>query len=326
MDKLIGPYKIVRTLGAGGMGSVYEAIHTQLQRRAAIKVLHKSFQQDPEFLQRFSNEARAVNIINHPNIVSIVHYGSDDDGSPYIVMEYLEGESLRQRMSRSGRMEQHAAMRIGKQVASGLAAAHAKQVVHRDLKPVNVMLISDPDTPDGERVKILDFGIAKVAAAPGDQALTRVGTSLGTPAYMSPEQCKSARDVSDRSDVYSLGIILFEILAGEHPFAEARADSASIQGAGSRRRSHSLARRAAPDRVMLTSLTRRSVAPRPRLTSPRASSLSMTPVRRARAKSSVMVASGARRFLASPFNAVSPAGASCTVSRLPPETISTEPT
>ena len=228
MDKLIGPYKIVRTLGAGGMGSVYEAIHTQLQRRAAIKVLHKSFQQDPEFLQRFSNEARAVNIINHPNIVSIVHYGSDDDGSPYIVMEYLEGESLRQRMSRSGRMEQHAAMRIGKQVASGLAAAHAKQVVHRDLKPVNVMLISDPDTPDGERVKILDFGIAKVAAAPGDQALTRVGTSLGTPAYMSPEQCKSARDVSDRSDVYSLGIILFEILAGEHPFSEARADSAMM--------------------------------------------------------------------------------------------------
>lgn len=228
MDKQIGPYDIVRLIGAGGMGSVYEALHSQIQRRAAIKILHRDFQKDPEFLQRFFNEARAVNIINHPSVVSVYDFGSALDGSPYIVMEYLEGESLRQRLARSGRLAPETALRIGRQVASGLAAAHSKHVVHRDLKPVNIMLVPDSDSAEGERAKILDFGIAKLSIEPGAKSLTRVGASVGTPAYMSPEQCKSAHDVADRSDVYSLGLILFEMLSGEHPFAEARSDSAMM--------------------------------------------------------------------------------------------------
>jgi serine/threonine-protein kinase len=226
VEKQIGPYNIVRLIGTGGMGSVYEAVHAQIQRRVAIKVLHKDFQQDPEFVQRFFNEARAVNIINHPNVVSISDFGTSANGSPYIVMEYLEGDSLRQRLARSGRLSPEVAMRIGKQVALGLAAAHGKQVIHRDLKPVNILLVPEAEGSDSERAKILDFGIAKLAADSGSKALTRVGVSLGTPAYMSPEQCKSARDVSDRSDVYSLGLILFEVLSGEHPFSEARSDAA----------------------------------------------------------------------------------------------------
>lgn len=226
MEKQIGPYNIVRLIGTGGMGSVYEAVHSQIQRRVAIKVLHQDFQQDPEFVQRFFNEARAVNIINHPNVVSISDFGTSAAGSPYIVMEYLEGDSLRQRLARSGKLSPEVAMRIGKQVALGLAAAHGKQVIHRDLKPVNILLVPESEGSDSERAKILDFGIAKLASDPAAKALTRVGVSLGTPAYMSPEQCRSARDVSDRSDVYSLGLILFEALSGEHPFVEARSDAA----------------------------------------------------------------------------------------------------
>ncbi len=228
MEKQIGPYNIVRLIGTGGMGSVYEAVHSQIQRRVAIKVLHKDFQQDAEFVQRFFNEARAVNIINHPNVVAISDFGTSAAGSPYIVMEYLEGDSLRQRLARSGKLSPEVAMRIGKQVALGLAAAHGKQVIHRDLKPVNIVLSPEAEGSDSERAKILDFGIAKLAADPAAKALTRVGVSLGTPAYMSPEQCRSARDVSDRSDVYSLGLILFEALSGEHPFAEARSDAAMM--------------------------------------------------------------------------------------------------
>jgi hypothetical protein len=229
VDKQIGPYKIVRLIGSGGMGTVYEAVHSQIGRRAAIKMLSKDFQQDAEFIQRFFNEARAVNIINHPSVVTVYDFGSAEDGSPYIVMEYLEGESLRQRMNKSGRTDPQRAMKLTRQVASGLAAAHAKKIVHRDLKPGNILLVPDADNPDGERPKILDFGIAKLAADPSAKALTRMGVSMGTPAYMSPELCKDARDVTDRSDVYALGLILFEMLAGEHPFAHAlKADSAMM--------------------------------------------------------------------------------------------------
>ncbi len=133
MDRQIGPYKIVRLIGSGGMGSVYEAMNPQIERRAAIKVLSKDFQQDAEFVQRFFNEARAVNIINHPSVVTVYDFGSAEDGSPYIVMEYLEGETLRQRMNKSGRTDPQRAMKMIRQVASGLAAAHAKKIVHRGL-------------------------------------------------------------------------------------------------------------------------------------------------------------------------------------------------
>lgn len=135
MEKMIGPYNIVRLIGSGGMGSVYEAFHPQIERRAAIKMLSKEFQQDAEFVQRFFNEARAVNIINHPSVVTVYDFGTSTDGSPYIVMEYLQGETLRQLMNKSGRMDPTRAMKTFRQIASGLAAAHAKKIVHRDLKP-----------------------------------------------------------------------------------------------------------------------------------------------------------------------------------------------
>ena len=226
---MIGPYNIIRLIGSGGMGSVYEAFNPQIERRAAIKTLSKEFQQDAEFIQRFFNEARAVNIINHPSVVTVYDFGTADDGSPYIVMEYLQGETLRQQMNKSGRMDPVRAMKTFRQIASGLAAAHAKKIVHRDLKPGNILIVTDPDGPDGERAKILDFGIAKLAADPSAKALTRMGVSMGTPAYMSPELCRDAREVTDRSDVYSLGVMLFESLSGEHPFASSlKADSAMM--------------------------------------------------------------------------------------------------
>jgi len=229
LEKQIGPYQIVRLIGTGGMGSVYEAFHPQIERRAAIKTLAKELQQDPEFVQRFFNEARAANIINHPSVVNVYDFGTTEEGAPYIVMEYLEGETLRQRMTKGGSMDPMQAMKTFRQIASGLQAAHAKKIVHRDLKPGNVLIVADTDGPDGERPKILDFGIAKLATSATAQPLTRMGVSMGTPAYMSPELCRDAREVTDRSDVYSLGVMLFEALSGEHPFVEAmKADSAMM--------------------------------------------------------------------------------------------------
>jgi len=129
-------YKIVRQIGAGGMGAVYEAVHEQIQRRAAIKVLQASVAGDQEMVQRFLNEARAVNIVSHPSLVSIFEFGQASDGSPYIVMEYLEGETLRQRLTRVGKMKPAQAINLARQMASALGAAHAKGIIHRDLKPV----------------------------------------------------------------------------------------------------------------------------------------------------------------------------------------------
>ena len=221
MDKEIGPYKIVRLIGSGVSGSVYEAFNPHIERRAAIKTLSKEYQQDTEFVQRFFNEARAVNIINHPSVVAIYDVGTTQDGAPYIVMEYLEGDTLRRLMSKGGRLDTLRTLKLFRQIASGLALAHAKNIVHRDLKPANILIVSDTDGPDGERAKILDFGIAKLAPKTGSQALTKMGESMGTPAYMSPELCRDAHEVTDRSDVYSLGVMLFEALAGEHPFSHA---------------------------------------------------------------------------------------------------------
>jgi serine/threonine protein kinase len=218
---MFGLYRTVRLIGKGGMGSVYEAIHTQIQRRAAIKVLSKALAGDRKVATRFMNEARAVNIVSHPAMVTVSDFG-EQDGVPFIVMEFLEGETLHERMrSLRGRaMPLLSAAQIIRQIASGLDAAHSKGIIHRDLKPQNIMLVPDPETQIGERVKILDFGIAKFldVAGPEQQFLTNASGLLGTPMYMSPEQCRNAREVTDRSDVYSLGILAYQLMSGAQPF------------------------------------------------------------------------------------------------------------
>jgi serine/threonine-protein kinase len=232
----IGNYRVVRRLGAGGMGVVYEVVHEHIARRAAIKVLHADISRREEFITRFLNEARAVNLARHPGLVEIYDFGLLPGGTPFLVMEYLQGESLAVRMKRSGRAPATAAVPVAQQIARAMAAAHAQHIFHRDLKPDNVMLVTDPERPDLERVKILDFGIAKMVGpqagpvgAPAT-AQTEPGTVIGTPRYMSPEQCQGTAEVDGKTDVYALGIMLYEMLAGEGPFvAEHSFDMMAMQ-------------------------------------------------------------------------------------------------
>lgn len=225
-DKLIGQqignYRVTRLIGAGGMGAVYEAIHEQINRRAAIKVLHAETVANPELGRRFINEARAVNQIAHPGIVQVFDFGSLPSNEPYIAMEFLEGETLSERIERLGKMPERDVVRIGRQVASALTAAHEKQIIHRDLKPDNIMLVADKESPGRERAKVLDFGIAKLqgtgsAGATGGSG-TRTHAILGTAPYMSPEQCRGSHQITERTDVYALGIVLYEMLTGHPPF------------------------------------------------------------------------------------------------------------
>lgn len=219
----IGPYRVIRQLGKGGMGVVYEAVHDAIERRVAIKVLHPEYAKDRETAARFFNEARAVNRIEHPSLVQISDYGHTGEGTAYLIMEFLRGESLADRLDRLRAAGQRLAVtevvRITWQIADALRAAHAKQIVHRDLKPGNLMLVRDPIAPGGERVKVLDFGIAKLME--NGTRRTSTGAVMGTPLYMSPEQCRGAGEVDERSDVYSLGAMLYEMLAGRCPFEAA---------------------------------------------------------------------------------------------------------
>jgi HD-like signal output (HDOD) protein len=199
------------------MGRVYLAEHTAIGRRVAVKVLAREVATVPEIISRFFVEARAVNAIRHPNIVEVTDFGTAD-GQPYIVMEYLEGETLADRLRWQGPLPQEALIRIGRQITSALGAVHERGIVHRDLKPANIFLREHPDYPDF--VKILDFGIAKLMGREGADtaARTRVGVAMGTPTYMSPEQCLGDLALDVRSDIYSFGVVLFEMAAGAPPF------------------------------------------------------------------------------------------------------------
>lgn len=219
----IGAYKLLRKIGEGGMGAVYEALQESIERRVAIKILQPEYARDAEITKRFFNEARAVNRIDHPSLVQIHEHGHLPEGTAYIVMEFLKGETLAQRMRQlGGRVPEQLALQIAWQVATALTAAHDKAIVHRDLKPANLMLVPDPLGPGGERVKVLDFGIAKLVAE-AHQGRTAGSLVMGTPTYMSPEQCRGAGAVDEKTDVYSLGIILFEMLVGRPPFVAAGA-------------------------------------------------------------------------------------------------------
>jgi hypothetical protein len=214
----IAKYELIDKIGHGSFGMVYTAQDTELDREVALKILNPSHNGDDEALHRFLREARAAARVAHPGIVTVYDCGrhamDDGDELAYIAMERLSGESLTHRLERTGRMAPQAAAEIARQVASAIDAAHRAEVLHRDLKPDNVFLVPDPVVPSGERAKVLDFGLAKI----GSTRHTRLGAMFGTPLYMSPEQCRGSADIDARSDIYALGCILFELLAGRAPF------------------------------------------------------------------------------------------------------------
>jgi serine/threonine-protein kinase len=204
---LSGRYRLDAQVGAGGMSTVYRAFDTVLERQVAIKLMHREIAQDSDQLERFRREARAVAQLNHPHIVGVID-ASEDDGMPYIVLEYVEGETLKDRIRRHGRLPIPDAVAYAIEVARALGAAHERQIVHRDVKPQNVLLDEEGTA------KVTDFGIARSLA---DQGLTADGRVLGTTDYVSPEQALG-HAVTGQSDLYSLGVVLFEMLTGDVPF------------------------------------------------------------------------------------------------------------
>ena len=214
IGEVIGNYRVLSKLGQGGMGEVYLAEHRRIPRRVAVKVLLKDLSVNQELVERFFAEARATAMINHPNIIDIVDCDLHE-GRAYIVMSLLEGEVLGARLQRLGPFTDAAELvTVVRQIAEGVGAAHAKGIVHRDLKPDNVFLTVGATGP---QVKILDFGIAKLATE-GSASNTRTGTIIGTPTYMSPEQCRGTGRVDRRADIYSLGCIVYEMVCGQPPF------------------------------------------------------------------------------------------------------------
>jgi serine/threonine-protein kinase len=215
---LAGRYRIERLLGSGGMGSVYRAEHVLMRKACAVKVLHREMTQVKEVVARFEREAVAAARIEHPNVATATDFGQLENGSFYLVLEFIEGKSLSHLIAEHGALPEERALLITRQIADALSAAHAAGIVHRDLKPDNVMLVTKDGSSDF--VKVLDFGIAKVTIeepGPDQQALTRLNTVMGTPEYMSPEQARG-EPVDHRADLYTTGVILYEMLTGTSPF------------------------------------------------------------------------------------------------------------
>src|SRR5438105_14676939 len=202
-----GRYELEELVGSGGMSSVFKARDTLLERRVALKVLHPHFTDDDQYVERFRREARAVASLSHPNIVTILDRG-EDEGRQFIVFELVEGRTLKEVLDEEGRLPVARALEIAIQVARGLAFAHEHGLVHRDVKPQNVILNGDG------RAKVTDFGIARSLEV---QGMTQTGTVLGTSNYIAPEQAQGGT-VDGATDVYSLGVVLFELLTGEVPF------------------------------------------------------------------------------------------------------------
>ncbi|MEA2698279.1 MAG: eukaryotic-like serine/threonine-protein kinase [Myxococcales bacterium] len=221
VGETLGSYRIIGKIGEGGMGAVYQAEHALIGRRAAIKVLLPELSSRADVVRRFFNEARAIANLNHPAIIDIFDFGFHSDGSGYIVMELLEGESLGARLKRVGHLDGPVAVRLTRQIAAAMSMAHNHGVIHRDLKPDNLFLVPDRTGAPGEVIKILDFGVAKLASAgstDGGPGVTSTGTVLGTPLYMAPEQCRGAGLVDARADIYALGCVAYHMLCGQPPF------------------------------------------------------------------------------------------------------------
>jgi serine/threonine-protein kinase len=212
---VVDRYTLVRILGQGGMGAVYEARHATLSRRFAVKFLLPALAANREILRRFENEAKAAGGLEHPNLAAVTDFGRAADGSPYIVMEFLQGEDCAKLLKRLGPLPVPRAVNIVAQACRGLAVAHNAGIVHRDLKPENLFLTDAGDGSD--HVKVLDFGIAKLRASDAS-VITGTGATFGTAFYMSPEQARGAGEVDGRTDVWSMGVVLYELLTGRKPF------------------------------------------------------------------------------------------------------------
>ena len=222
MDLVVGQvygekYRIVRLLGQGSMGAVYEGENVRIRRKVAIKTLHPGMAEKGDTLQRFEREAQAAGRIGSKHIVEVLDMGDLPDGSRYMVMEHLEGITLQQLIKSSGRVRPLEASAILQQLLEGLGAAHTAGIIHRDLKPANVFLVRQAGRADF--VKILDFGVSKFSVLSEEMSMTRTGAVLGTPYYMSPEQAKGARGTDARSDLYAVGVILYECITGQVPFS-----------------------------------------------------------------------------------------------------------
>lgn len=215
-NKCFGSWRVVRKLSAGGMSVVYEAFNDEIERQAAIKILASELSQSKEFLQRLRNEAKIVNKINNPSIVKSIDSGISDDNIPYIVMEYVDGRTLAELIAENrDKFQIETAIRLMQQAADAFEAAHQKGIVHRDIKPGNLMVTADSAVPGKQRMKIIDFGISKALEG---ASMTMTQRSMGSPAYMSPIQFEDMSMVGPKDDVYSFGVTFFEVLTGELPF------------------------------------------------------------------------------------------------------------
>lgn len=209
-----GRYDVLKKLGEGGMGTVYLAEQVSIGRKVALKLLQGNYAKNDEFITRFRREARLAASLNHRNIVTVHDFDQDADGTLFLAMEYVDGKKLTDLIRRDGPLDIQRAVRLGAQIADGLDAAHRQGVIHRDIKPDNIMVIG---IDDAEEVKLMDFGIARLRDAGTMSHLTQTGMIMGTPAYMAPEQAEGT-EVSERTDIYALGIVLYEMLSGSVPF------------------------------------------------------------------------------------------------------------
>ena len=218
-DILDGQFRILQKIGSGGMGSVYKSSQPSMNRMVAVKILHPKLANRRDLVSRFRREASAMSHLSHPNTVKVFNYGELEDGSLYIVMEFLEGKNLHQTVRKGGPLPYERALPILIQVCGALDEAHRKGIIHRDLKPENIFLHDDP-LGKADYAKVLDFGLAKVTERemhPGSIILTQEGMVFGTPEFMSPEQAQG-KTLDARSDIYSLAVILYEALTGKLPF------------------------------------------------------------------------------------------------------------